>query len=94
MNSRLFQLGVAACAAVLLAALSSCGRSVQPAAPITAGQDPTVGVVKVADRPMNQDITISSELWYERLAGVAKSNPGMVAQQEVDEARGKDLAAP
>jgi hypothetical protein len=50
--------------------------------------------VKVADRPMNQDITISSELWYERLAGVAKSNPGMVARQEVDEARGKDLAAP
>ena len=30
---------------------------------------------------------------YERIAGVAKSNPGMVAQQEVDEVQGKDLAS-
>ncbi|MBV8818054.1 MAG: efflux RND transporter periplasmic adaptor subunit [Acidobacteriaceae bacterium] len=32
-------------------------------------------------------------LQYERLAGVAKSQPGLVAQQEVDDAQGKDLAA-
>jgi len=32
-------------------------------------------------------------LQYERLAGVAKSKPGLVAQQEVDDAQGKDLAA-
>lgn len=32
-------------------------------------------------------------LQYERLNSVAKSKPGMVAQQEVDEAQGKDLAA-
>jgi RND family efflux transporter MFP subunit len=32
-------------------------------------------------------------LQYERLAGVAKSQAGLVAQQEVDDAQGKDLAA-
>jgi RND family efflux transporter MFP subunit len=32
-------------------------------------------------------------LQYERLSGVAKSKPGLVAQQEVDDAQGKDLAA-
>jgi len=32
-------------------------------------------------------------LQAERLSGVAKTNPGMVAQQEVDDAQGKDLAA-
>jgi RND family efflux transporter MFP subunit len=32
-------------------------------------------------------------LQYERLASVAKSRPGLVAQQEVDDAQGKDLAA-
>jgi RND family efflux transporter MFP subunit len=32
-------------------------------------------------------------LQHERLAGVAKSKPGLVAQQEVDDAMGKDLAA-
>jgi RND family efflux transporter MFP subunit len=32
-------------------------------------------------------------LQYERLSGVAKSRPGLVAQQEVDDAQGKDLAA-
>ena len=34
-----------------------------------------------------------AHLQYERLAGVAKSKPGLVAQQEVDDAQGKDLAA-
>jgi RND family efflux transporter MFP subunit len=32
-------------------------------------------------------------LQFERLDNVAKSKPGLVAQQEVDEAQGKDLAA-
>ena len=32
-------------------------------------------------------------LQYDRLNGVASSKPGLVAQQEVDEAQGKDLAA-
>jgi RND family efflux transporter MFP subunit len=32
-------------------------------------------------------------LQYDRLAGVSKSRPGLVAQQEVDDAQGKDLAA-
>ena len=32
-------------------------------------------------------------LQYDRLSGVAKSKPGLVAQQEVDDAQGKDLAA-
>ena len=34
-----------------------------------------------------------AHLQYERLASVAKSKPGLVAQQEVDDAQGKDLAA-
>jgi RND family efflux transporter MFP subunit len=32
-------------------------------------------------------------LQYDRLAGVSKERPGLVAQQEVDDAQGKDLAA-
>jgi RND family efflux transporter MFP subunit len=32
-------------------------------------------------------------LQYERLNGVAKAKPGMVAQQEVDDSQGKDLAS-
>jgi RND family efflux transporter MFP subunit len=32
-------------------------------------------------------------LQYDRLSGVAKTKPGLVAQQEVDDAQGKDLAA-
>jgi RND family efflux transporter MFP subunit len=32
-------------------------------------------------------------LQYDRLSGVARSKPGLVAQQEVDDAQGKDLAA-
>ncbi len=32
-------------------------------------------------------------LEYQRLAGVAKTQPGLVAQQEVDDAQGKDLEA-
>ena len=34
-----------------------------------------------------------AHLQYDRLAGVAKSKPGLVAQQEVDDAQGKDLAS-
>jgi len=33
------------------------------------------------------------DLQYQRLSGVAKSQPGLVAQQEVDDAHGKDLEA-
>jgi len=33
------------------------------------------------------------QLQYDRLNGVFKSKPGLVAQQEVDDAQGKDLAA-
>jgi RND family efflux transporter MFP subunit len=33
-----------------------------------------------------------AHLQYERLDGVAKSKPGLVAQQEVDDAQGKDLS--
>ncbi len=33
------------------------------------------------------------DLQYQRLAGVAKTKAGLVAQQEVDDAQGKDLAA-
>jgi len=34
-----------------------------------------------------------AHLQYERLASVAKTKPGLVAQQEVDDVQGKDLAA-
>jgi len=34
-----------------------------------------------------------AHLQYDRLAGVAKGRPGLVAQQEVDDAQGKDLGA-
>ncbi|HZU27014.1 MAG TPA: efflux RND transporter periplasmic adaptor subunit [Bryobacteraceae bacterium] len=34
-----------------------------------------------------------AHLQYQRIAGVAKSQPGLVAQQEVDDWQGKDLAA-
>lgn len=34
-----------------------------------------------------------AHLQYERLAGVAKTQAGLVAQQEIDDAQGKDLAA-
>ena len=33
----------------------------------------------------------ASHLAYERLAGVSKDRPGLVAQQEIDDAQGKDL---
>jgi RND family efflux transporter MFP subunit len=33
-----------------------------------------------------------TQLQYDRLAGVAKTRPGLVAQQEIDDAQGKDLA--
>ena len=34
-----------------------------------------------------------AHLQYTRLSGVAESRPGLVAQQEIDDAQGKDLAA-
>jgi RND family efflux transporter MFP subunit len=51
--------------------------------------------VKLAEHELsrvqaNRDVL---HLQYDRLNGVAKSKPGLVAQQEVDDAQGKDLAA-
>src|SRR3982750_4379032 len=34
-----------------------------------------------------------AHLAYERLQGVAKAKPGLVAQQEIDDAKGKDLGS-
>ena len=34
-----------------------------------------------------------THITYERLANVAKTRPGLIAQQEIDDARGKDLMA-
>src|SRR5436309_94484 len=34
-----------------------------------------------------------AHLAYERLQGVGKTKPGLVAQQEIDDAKGKDLAS-
>ncbi len=51
--------------------------------------------VTLADHELNR-VQANREvlhLQYDRLNGVAKSRPGLVAQQEVDDAQGKDLAA-
>src|ERR1700761_5502967 len=44
---------------------------------------------EVARAKAQHDVT---DLQYNRLNGVAKTKPGLVAQQEVDDAQGKDLA--
>jgi len=52
-------------------------------------------MVTRAERELNrveaQHVAVHSQ--FERLNGVAKSKPGLVAQQEVDDAQAKDLAA-
>jgi RND family efflux transporter MFP subunit len=51
--------------------------------------------VTLADHELNR-VQANREvlhLQYDRLNGVANSKPGLVAQQEVDDAQGKDLAA-
>ncbi len=45
---------------------------------------------EVARAKAQHDVT---DLQYNRLNGVAKTKPGLVAQQEVDDAQGKNLAA-
>ena len=45
---------------------------------------------EVARAKAQHDVT---DLQYNRLSGVSKTKPGLVAQQEVDDAQGKDLAA-
>jgi RND family efflux transporter MFP subunit len=45
---------------------------------------------EVARAKAQHDVT---DLQYSRLSGVSKTKPGLVAQQEVDDAQGKDLAA-
>ena len=49
---------------------------------------------RAADEVKRAESTYSmTHLTYTRLANVMKSQPGLVAQQEVDDAQGKDLAA-
>jgi RND family efflux transporter MFP subunit len=53
------------------------------------------GMITHAQHELNRAQAQSKvlHLQYDRLNGVAKSKPGLVAQQEVDDAQGKDLAA-
>ena len=60
-------------------------------AAIKAQQDQIARTKSDVDRAKAQHTMV--HLQYERLSGVAKSQPGMVAQQEVDDSQGKDLAA-
>ena len=62
----------------------------QDKAAITAQQDEITREEHEVNRVQAQrNVT---KLQYDRLAGVAKTKPGLVAQQEVDDAQGKDLA--
>ncbi len=63
----------------------------QRQASIRAQQDEVVRSLHDVERVKAQHDVIHVQ--YQRIAGVAKSNPGMVAQQEVDEVQGKDLAS-
>jgi RND family efflux transporter MFP subunit len=64
-------------------------------------QEDRAGIKAASDQVTNAEHQVSRiqaqhnvvHLEYERLNGVAKSKPGLVAQQEVDDAQGKDLAA-
>jgi RND family efflux transporter MFP subunit len=63
----------------------------QDAAAIRNMQDQVAHAAHDLDRTEAQAAVL--HLQFERLNGVAKSKPGMVAQQEVDDAQGRDLAA-
>ncbi len=63
----------------------------QRQASIRAQQDEVARAQHDVDRIKAQHSV--AHVQYERIAGVAKASPGMVAQQEVDEVQGKDLAA-
>lgn len=64
-------------------------------------QEDQAAIRSAADQVTNAEHQLSrveaehsvAHLQYERLNGVAKTKPGLVAQQEVDDAQGKDLAA-
>jgi RND family efflux transporter MFP subunit len=60
-------------------------------AAIQAQKDQVTRTKGDVDRAKAQHTMV--HLQYQRLSGVAKSQAGMVAQQEVDDAQGKDLAA-
>lgn len=63
----------------------------QRQASIRAQQDEVTRASHEVDRVKAQHSVV--HLQYQRIAGVAKNNPGMVAQQEVDDVQGKDLAS-
>lgn len=63
----------------------------QDAAAIRTMQDQVTHAAHDLSRTEAQSSVL--HLQYERLNGVATSKPGMVAQQEVDDAQGRDLAA-
>jgi len=60
-------------------------------AAIKAQQDQVSRTLSDVDRAKAQHTMV--HLQYQRLAGVKKAQPGMIAQQEVDDAQGKDLSA-
>jgi RND family efflux transporter MFP subunit len=60
-------------------------------AAIRAQQDQVARTQGDVERAKAQHTMV--HLQYQRLSGVAKAQPGMVAQQEVDDAQGRDLAA-
>ncbi len=60
-------------------------------AAIRAQQDQVARAESEVGRAKAQHTMV--HLQYQRLAGVAKGQPGLVAQQEVDDAESKDLAA-
>jgi RND family efflux transporter MFP subunit len=69
----------------LEAQLTQDDASIAAAADEVVREEKEVGRAKAQHEPLHAQ--------YERLSGVAKSNPKLVAQQEVDDAQGKDLAA-
>lgn len=63
----------------------------QDDAAIKSAGDQVTHAERVQDRMEAQHKVLHLE--FQRLDGVAKTKPGLVAQQEVDEAQGKDLAS-
>jgi RND family efflux transporter MFP subunit len=51
-------------------------------------------VARANDELQRAEVTHQlAELWYKRLSGVLEKKPGLVAQQEIDDAKSKDLVA-
>ena len=69
----------------LEAQLTQDDASIAAQADEVTREEHEVARVKAMHGPLHQQ--------YERIAGVAKTKKGLVAQQEVDDAQGKDLAA-